>query len=277
MDTPEKKVIVLIKHGLYSPFIELAQIAQGETFLKENHGDNIKVIHYYGIPVRPAIQKIDALHEKLRWLNRTTNIFLRGFDYVLLVPFMLYIPKVTPSKILNLPDEEFQCLVPDTLPTLRWKQLAIYRHILENYDFDFVFDTNVSSYIDFKNLQAMISNLSDDYLYAGNIPFGNFVSGANRIFNRKTLLLLVQKRIHWNPGYLEDLGIGKVMSRFGVAITVTDSHSIPHPENLEELSFKVLQKNYHFRVKCQADGRRLDAQTMKGLHERFKQFRAHQD
>jgi len=277
VDTTQKKIIVLIKHGLYSPFVELARTAQGETFLKEPHESNLKVIHYYGIPVGSAIQKIDALHERLRWLNRTTNIFLRGLDFVLLAPFMLYIPKVASSKILNLPDEEFQCLVPDTLPTLRWKQLAIYKHILENYDFDFIFDTNVSSYIDFKNLQAQISELSDDYLYAGNIPFGNFVSGANRIFNRKTLLLLVQKRIHWNPGYLEDLAIGKVMSRFGVPITVTNSHSIPHPENLEELSFEVLQKNFHFRAKCQVDGRRLDAQTMNGLHERFKQLRAHED
>jgi hypothetical protein len=187
---------------------------------------------------------------------------------------MFYIPKVAPSKILNLPDQEFQCRVPDTLPTLRWKQLAIYKYILENYDFDFVFDTNESSYIDFKNLQSQVLKFNGDSVYAGNIPFGSFVSGANRFFNRKTLSLLVQKRAYWNPGYLEDLAIGKVMSRLGIAITVTESKTIAHPDELVEIGVEVLEKNYHFRTKCLVDGIRLDALTMHGLHEKFRKLRA---
>lgn len=274
MQKSHYRVLILIKHGLYEPYVELAKSAQGKTLLKETPGQSIRIIHYYGVPVGPTIQKLDKFHEKLRWQNRTTNILLRSLDNLLLAPFMIYIPRVIPSKILKLPDEEYQCRVPDTLPTLRWKQLAIYNHVLRNYDFDFIFDTNESSYIDYENLLLQVSRFTGESIYAGNIPFGNFVSGANRFFSRKTLSLLIRKRRYWKPGYLEDLGIGKAMSKLDIPITITESITIPHPEGLKEISPEVLEKNYHFRVKCEDQGRRLDSLTMEGLHEKFKQLRA---
>lgn len=273
MEKNHYKVLILIKHGLYEPFITLASEGQGETFLKLDHGKDIRVIHYYGIPTGKAIQKLGGFHENIRWKNRYTNFLLRLFDYTILSAFLYWIPKVKPSECLNLPDDEFECGVVDTLPTLRWKQLAIYKHVLENYNFDYVYDTNESSYLDYKNLLQVLDRFNKSPLYAGNIPAGNFISGANRFFNRSSLEILVRKRLFWNPAYLEDVAIGRVMSKFQVNPYVTDSITIAHPDALENVSDSEILGHYHFRVKCIENGVRKDHITMLKIQKRFENLR----
>ena len=166
MDLQKYKVIVLVKHALYQPYIELAKQGQGLSILKEYIEPEILVIHYYGKPGGPLLQKIDQVHEFLRWKSRFANILLQALDFVICAPFLFWIPKVSKSTTLGLPNQEFSCHVVDMLLTLRWKQLSIYNYINSNYSFDYVYDTNSSSYIDFKNLLHQAKEFTASPLYA---------------------------------------------------------------------------------------------------------------
>jgi hypothetical protein len=268
------QVIVLIKHGLYEPFIELAQQGQGSTFLQRPIDPRIKVIHFYGIPGGRVIQQLDRLHEFLRFKNRLTNIILQMFDYVISLPFLFWVPKVVKSNELSFEDDEFQCKVIDTLLTLRWKQLAVYKYVLANFKFDYVYDTNVSSYLDFENLLLQVQEFSVTPLYAGNLPLNTFVSGANRFYDEGALRTILQNKYRWSPSILEDVAIGRLMNRCSITPVTTNSLSITSIEELNKLPDEIIIDNYHFRVKSYSAGRRNDAVIMQALKFRFSKIRA---
>jgi hypothetical protein len=181
----EFNLIILIKHGLYPEFIELAQEAQAKTWLVNEKPTNIKIIHYYGIPGGKLIQLLDKYHEKIRFHSRVSHYLLRFIMQIVSFPFLGYIPSTKIGNELGTVDTEVQCQVIDTLFTLRWKQLAIYKHILDNYEFDYIYDTNGSTYLDLTNLFAQVDSFTESPLYAGNIPSRGFISGANRFFDKK--------------------------------------------------------------------------------------------
>ena len=275
MNLQKYKVIVLVKHGLYQPYIELAKQGQGLSILKEYIEPEILVIHYYGKPGGPLLQKIDQFHEFLRWKSRFTNILLQALDFVICAPMLFWIPKVSKSTTLGLPNQEFSCHVIDMLLTLRWKQLSIYKYINSNYSFDYVYDTNSSSYIDFKNLLRQAKEFTASPLYAGSTPTPKFVSGSNRFFDRKALEIILKKRAFWSPSLLEDVAIGELMLRNSISITQTPTIEIPSIEALNALAAEVLEINYHFRVKSVHGGLRLDPVIMQALLARFHELRKH--
>ena len=97
--------------------------------------------------------------------------------------------------------------------------------MLHNLDFDYLFRTNTSSYINIEVLQKYISDLNlneENYLYSG-IPINliksttneeiKFVSGAGILFNRNTLELLVSEEAFFDHDEWEDVGIGKLLNK----------------------------------------------------------------
>ena len=273
MTKAQYQVVILFKHGLYEPYIELAQQGQDRSFLQGPRDPQIKVIHFYGVPGGRVIQSIDQKHEFLRSKNRITNLIQQALDWTISLPFMFWVPRVEKSNKLKLSDDEFQCKVIDTLQTLRWKQLAIYRYVIANFNFDYIYETNASSYVDFVNLMSQVKEFNSSPLYAGNMPTNKFVSGANRFYDRNALQIMLRNRFWWSPSILEDVAIGKLMKRFAVPFVATNSISISSVEELEKISDEVLLHNYHFRVKSYLMGRRSDAQIMHALKLRFSKIR----
>ena len=267
--TQEKyDVVILVKHGLYPEFISLAREGQGSTWLNEIRPSNVKLIHYYGVPGGKWIQFLDRLHEKLRWHSRTAHYLLRFSMQLLSLPFLWMIPKTSPALHLGLQDDEIQCHVIDTLFTLRWKQLAIYKFVSNNYDFRYIYDTNASSYVDVTNLLSQISKFSDSPLYAGNVPLKGFISGANRFFDDISIQLILKNKVRWNPALLEDVALGKLMKSLGVKMTELDSVVVSTIEETNAIEETMFETNFHFR------NQRSDALLMRIIQDRFKHHRS---
>jgi hypothetical protein len=267
------ELIILIKHGLYPEFIKLAKDAQATTWLMNDKPLGIKVIHYYGIPGGRLIRFIDELHEKLRWHSRISHYVIRFLMQLVSVPFLRFIPSTHPENRLGATDQEIQCNVIDTIFTLRWKQLAIYSHILNRYDFQYIYDTNASSYLDLTNLFAQIKLFSNTPLYAGNIPAKGFISGANRFFDKQAVTLIVKHRNHWNPALLEDVALGKLMKSLNVEMTELNSTSLTSEAAVSRLTDIDLLQNFHFRTKSYRGAIRNDARIMRLIHERYQNLR----
>ena len=273
--TQEKyDVVILVKHGLYPEFISLAREGQGSTWLNEIRPSNVKLIHYYGVPGGKWIQFLDRLHEKLRWQSRTAHYLLRFSMQLLSLPFLWMIPKTSPALHLGLQDDEIQCHVIDTLFTLRWKQLAIYKFVSNNYDFRYIYDTNASSYVDVTNLLSQISKFSDSPLYAGNVPLKGFISGANRFFDDFSIQLILKNKVRWNPALLEDVALGKLMKSLGVKMTELDSVVVSTIEETNAIEETMFETNFHFRTKSVLGNQRSDALLMRIIQDRFKHHRS---
>ena len=273
--TQEKyDVVILVKHGLYPEFISLAREGQGSTWLNEIRPSNVKLIHYYGVPGGKWIQFLDRLHEKLRWKSRTAHYLLRFSMQLLSLPFLWMIPRTSPALHLGLQDDEIQCHVIDTLFTLRWKQLAIYKFVSNNYDFRYIYDTNASSYVDVTNLLSQISKFSDSPLYAGNVPLKGFISGANRFFDDFSIQLILKNKVRWNPALLEDVALGKLMKSLGVKMTELDSVVVSTIEETNAIEETMFETNFHFRTKSVLGNQRSDALLMRVIQDRFKHHRS---
>ena len=273
--TQEKyDVVILVKHGLYPEFISLAREGQGSTWLNEIRPSNVKLIHYYGVPGGKWIQFLDRLHEKLRWQSRPAHYLLRFSMQLLSLPFLWMIPRTSPALHLGLQDDEIQCHVIDTLFTLRWKQLAIYKFVSNNYDFRYIYDTNASSYVDVTNLLSQISKFSDSPLYAGNVPLKGFISGANRFFDDVSIQLILKNKVRWNPALLEDVALGKLMKSLGVKMTELDSVVVSTIEETNAIEESIFETNFHFRTKSVRGNQRGDALLMRVIQDRFKHHRS---
>ena len=267
------ELIILIKHGLYPEFIKLAKDAQLTTWLMNAKPLDVKVIHYYGIPGGKFIRFLDALHEKCRWHSRISHYVVRYLMQLVSLPFLRIIPSTTTANQLGATDQEIQCNVIDTIFTLRWKQLAIYNHVLNRYQFKYLYDTNASSYLDLKNLVAQLKLFSNTPFYAGNIPSKGFISGANRFFDKQAVTLVVKNRNQWNPALIEDVAVGKLMKSLNVEMTELGSMSLTSEAEVSRLTDIDLLENFHFRTKSYCGAIRNDARIMKLIHERYQKLR----
>jgi len=176
-------VVVLVKHGLYKPWIDIARKGQEASWLAIDMPPGIKIIHFYGIPVNKFGMIFDRFHEKLRRVNKATNYLLKFFDSVVAMPLKNWVPKTKISNFLGTVHEEIQCNVIDIYFTLKWKQIAAYKYILDNLKFKYLYETNGSSYVNLVNLQQFLKTLPHSHVYAGLQPWeeAEFISGASRI------------------------------------------------------------------------------------------------
>lgn len=254
------------------PWLEITREGQCKTWLTlEIPEKDVKIIHYYGIPGGRKIQELDKFHERLRF-NKYFSTIVYLIDKLIFFPLLFWIPRVAKSDLLSTNNLEIQCRVIDTLQTLRWKQLAAYRFIQDNFEFDFLYETNSSSYIIPRKILDIADGMPAGLIYAGNLPYpgANFASGANRLMSTKALNLILNKRHLWDTGFLEDVAIGKFFSKFGIAIQELPSVSLASKFEVLNLSRERIEKNYHFRLKSFENGKRIDSELMSLLDKIIK-------
>ena len=256
------------------PWLEILRNGQCKTWLTlDIPATDIKIIHFYGMPRGKILRSLNKFHEKLRW-SQDSSLLIYLIDKILFAPILFWIPKVVESNLLSTSQSELQCRVIDTLATLRWKQLAVYRFVKDNYDFDFLYETNTSSYIIPRKILELIDEESDGIVYAGHLgyPGANFVSGSNRLLSAKALNLLIKKRRLWDTALLEDVAIGKLFSKLGILIQELPSLSLTNESEVMNLSKESIVENYHFRLKSDERGMRIDSKLMNLLHDRITSY-----
>jgi hypothetical protein len=261
------KVLILVKHGLYHPWVEIAKQGQNETWLSAPLPEDVEVIHYYGKPTGKYLRYLDHLNERLRWKSKTSKLLIRAINLVITFPFLLYIPSVKYSAELNMKHREIQINIPDTILNLRWKQLAGYRFLLRTIQFDFLYETNTSSYVNIPNLLKTLREIQTKPLYAGSVIVGEFVSGANRLMDRQSLTRVVKSRLFWDPTLLEDRAIGKLMRILRIKMTNLPTTHIISESEVANLTSNQLDELFHFRVKSGNQSARNDVQIMKSLEK----------
>ena len=128
----------------------------------------------------------------------------------------------------------------------------------KNVDYDFIFRTNTSSFVNTMELENYIlANLIDkEYVYCGTPLVRdykesnkkiNFLSGAGIIFNKKTIQLILKKKNQWDHNEWEDVSIGKLLGENNIPFTDGKRQDIEN--NFYD---NIIDKtNYHYR--CRLD------------------------
>ena len=265
------QTIVLIKHGLYEPWMQIAKQGQSKTWLSLQVPDGIKIVHFYGIPVSKCGARLEKLHEWSRWHSRFTCYLQRIFDIFILFPFLLWIPKVKKDNKLGMRDQELQCQVLDTYYTLRWKQLAAYKYLLDNFSFEYLYEVNGSSYVNLSALLRYLQDIPELGFYGGLLPWqeASFISGASRLTSYDVLERLLKNRKNWDVSLLEDVAIGKLLTSLGFKPNAINSSILEQLEDVANISQFDLYQNFHFRTKSGPLNQRNDIALMAAIHKKI--------
>lgn len=264
-------MLCAISHGLYPPWVEILKEGQEKTWLLKRTPNNIEIVHFHGIKVSPFFMRIDQLHERIRWSNRHSYQVLKSVDNLLFSPLKNFLPNVEASKELNCRHPALCVRFPDTYVTYRWKLLGLMNYFFTQTSHDFLFTTTTASYINLPVLSELIDKFAPGDLYFGALPYegAGFVSGSNRVFSRLTVKKILLGKSHWEPGVIEDLAVGQLLSKIGVQPKYIPLVNIASLSELENFKAQDFNANYHFRLKSGPNSNRNDVAIMKALHSKF--------
>lgn len=146
------------------------------------------------------------------------------------------------------------------------KTILLLEYILQNYEFNYIFKTNTSSYIDLNLLNEYIIDKPKENLYSGIVGNHNgieFVSGCGVLLSKDMVELFVNNKDKVRHDIIEDVSMGLFFKENNIKI-------IPGPRFDVNFSNENSIPNNHFHYRCKdyERGDRLnDIRRMKIIHD----------
>jgi len=146
---------------------------------------------------------------------------------------------------------------PERSNLIGLKTLLAFQFVIKNYEFDYIFRTNTSSFINYEALQSVSRNLGSQNVYAGSKVeiFGTdeFASGAGILMSRDVLERICENPKQWRLGLPDDAAIGNIVGSLRNPIVQRLDFPRLHAQSIEEASAlnpKELKRWPHIRCKC---------------------------
>jgi len=151
--------------------------------------------------------------------------------------------------------------VPETYAMVTTKLFASLTHVLATEEFDYLFRTNSSTYVDRQRLVEFAEDLPRSGYWGGftGVFEGvTYTSGAGTLMSRDCVADAV--RVKWDWDLVDDVALGRVLTSLGI-----EAQPLPRPilESVESVDTAELDA---FMWRCQGVQERNDAQIMLALH-----------
>lgn len=175
------------------------------------------------------------------------------------------------------------CKSDESIKNIGYKTLDSFRYVYDNFEFDYIFRTNSSSYINIDNLLRFLENKPMDNFYSARVNVEKetkliFGSGSGYILSRDLIYLVLQNSEKWNHELVDDVAIGKMLFDFGVKLQPSPRLDINNIIDKKlynyksEIQYSDLDKNFHFRCKSWNGLSRMDTQIMDYLYFYFNKL-----
>ena len=195
---------------------------------------------------RNYLSFISSRTQKKTWSKNSTNLKIIHF---------IGASKKNNREIEYIKDSTHEYLVletDDSYANLAKKTLMAIEEVYKRYEFDYIFRTNTSSYIDLDAINNYFENYKDELSYAGvhvNTVEGDLIaSGAGIFLSKKNIKLLLENKSNINYDLPDDVAIAKFLA----------SHKI-YPKNIERKDLKHiptpkdLKNEKYFHYRCRLD------------------------
>ena len=263
----KNNLLIAISQANTEPWITICNEGQEKTWIHKKV-DLTEVIHFKSKITPRIIQHIDKFHEKNRY-KQQVGLWQGRFDKISAKLVSKKIPKYSfnpNNKVLTVDSWS-------TYQLAGRRFVALYDWFLYQTNFDFLFTTNTSSYLNKKNLLNLTQKLnSRDLIYGGYLLPENqtkqFVSGAGTLLSRKCIELIVENWNRFKFDTLEDVSHGDLMRELGISPVPLSRVDIPNVDLVMALPIDVLEREFHYRCKS-PEVPRQDVRIMHKLHERL--------
>jgi hypothetical protein len=156
---------------------------------------------------------------------------------------------------------EYGAECSDSYKMMHWKFYLLLKEIISD-DWDYVFRTNSSSYVDKENLLKFSENLPSKNCYCG-INAGYYASGSGIFLSRDVVEILLNSDYSSDEIDYEDMYIGDILKSNNVCVT-------PGAKRIDlDSNYNLDIDTYHFR--CKSDiNRQLDLKRFEEIYEKMK-------
>lgn len=165
-------------------------------------------------------------------------------------------------------DEIFTKSNDNGISTIGYKVIESLEYVIDNFQFDYLFKMNCSSYLNKKMLKDFLLDKPISKYCCGIIGNHNkieFTSGSGSIFSRDIVELIVSNKKNWDHSLVEDVSIGKILKEKNIKLTKGERIDI-----INGIDYNLINKKcYHYRCKNK-NNRNLDISIMKELYKIHK-------
>jgi hypothetical protein len=138
------------------------------------------------------------------------------------------------------------------IPNIGHKTIKMFEYCLNNYEFDYIFRTNCSSYVRIDKLNEYLINKPRTNFYNAVIMTHEpvpFASGCGYSISRDLVEIVVKNKEKWNHSYLDDVALALLLSGENIKPTHSSRFDI-NEYNMHNLDNLHLDNFFHFRCKC---------------------------
>jgi hypothetical protein len=267
-------IICLILSIDKSPWKEIQELGQNETFVN-NENKDLKFLRYHG-------------HEAKLPPNARLALTFKAFQYWVFLAFskFKYFGPLSDISLLRLGDSTLRkthswglpathlrqdpksgsSTSPDTIVTqthehhalVGLKTLQAFQFVLDNYDFDFIFRTNTSSYVDGDLLVETTKNLGMRDVFGGvrgETRLGAFASGAGILLSKSLVMKIVEEGHRWRHGLIDDIALSRlVMESHSSDVSLTPLARIDFDSlgKVKGAKDREIEAAFHFRCKAES-------------------------
>jgi hypothetical protein len=149
----------------------------------------------------------------------------------------------------------------DSYKMMHWKFYLLLKEII-NDEWDYIFRTNSSSYVDKENLLKFAENLPSENCYCG-MSWGHYASGAGFFLSKDAASIIINSNYSSDEQDFEDMYIGNILYSNNVLVT----HGAKRAD-LDNGDYGDLD-TYHFRCKSDID-RQIDLVRFDEIYKKMK-------
>lgn len=140
----------------------------------------------------------------------------------------------------------------DKYSDIALKTLLAFEEIYDKYDFDFVFRTNTSSYLNFEKFQKYVSANSNDLDYSGvqlHTKSGdNIASGAGFFISKQNIEILLNNKKQFDTKLADDVAVARCLAKNNIFPT-----SLPREDLKNVPSVHKVTNSNIFHYRCRLD------------------------
>ena len=186
---------------------------------------------------------------------------------------------------LHLDGDIIKCTSNEGLYNIGHKTIESFQYLFDNEEFDFIFRTNSSSFINIDKMVDFLSNKPKEQFYCGYMNIIKeigirFASGSGYFLSKDVVRLILENKDKWNHEFIDDVSLG-IFCRDVISIDLIQSKRCDincisensfYYKNLnvdKEITSDLLNNHFHFRCKTNSVGRKDDSLIMRKLYDYF--------
>jgi len=160
------------------------------------------------------------------------------------VKIIFYYGDSNQSMMIN---DKLYLPVIETMENIGYKTIEALKFIKNKFSFDYIFRTNISSYVDINLLLEFIKEKPKEKYYNGIIVNHQGIilsSGAGYFLTPDLVDLIITNETMWDHSYIDDVALGLFLKNFGIS-PVGDMQRFDVVNN----SYHIPNNFYHYRLK----------------------------